>query len=413
MILDFKGGVRPVERTHFGKRKIEYISSVSAVCIKADPSSHSFLEKGSEVLRGTIIGETDGTPVFSSIAGVYNGIVEIEEELYFAVINKGQSGEEIPFSPETRKINELTNEDISVSARKFGIIDTRSGQPLWKLIEKANGCRRVVIDCTETDAASAVKYRLCIEKAKSAVGGAKVLLKATGALKCVFATEFYRKSAIASILEYASDEKLFAIAELNEKYPYGDNALMSAIYLKDLKNGEDPIDHEVLIVGIETAIALYDAMTSGMPFVDRYISVCGNGIEKGGNFKVPRGITMRDISLLCGEKDNGFILVENSLLSGSAARGALNDMTSAVISVFPEKKKRTSCISCLKCIEVCPVDLVPSDVLFENARLLRKDCVACGCCEFICPSGIPLLALINRDDLKDSAKESSLPEVFL
>ena len=200
MILDFKGGVRPVERTRFGKKKIEYISSVSAVCFKADESSRSFLEKGCEVLRGTILGETDGTPVFSSIAGVYNGIVEIEEESYFAVINKGQSGEEIPFSPETRAINELTNEDISVSARKFGIIDTRSGQPLWKLIEKANGCRRVVIDCTETDAASAIKYRLCNEKAKSAVGGAKVLLKATGALKCVFATEYYRKSAISSLL---------------------------------------------------------------------------------------------------------------------------------------------------------------------------------------------------------------------
>lgn len=411
MILDFKGGVRPDERTRFGKKKIEYVPSVSAVCIKADPTSRAYIESGSEVLRGTLIGETDGTPVFSSIAGVFNGLTEIEDELYFAIVNKGQSGEEIPFSPETRSINELTNEDVATSARKFGIIDMRSGQPLWKLIEKANGCRRVVIDCTESDSKSAINYRLCLEKAKSAVGGAKVLLKATGALKCVFAAEFYRKGAFSSLLEYASDEKLFAMAELNEKYPYGDNALMSAIYLKELKSGETPIDKGILIVGIETAVALYDAMTSGMPFVDRYISVCGNGIENGGNFKAPRGITIRDISSLCGHRIPGSVLVENSLLSGSVAKGAVSDTTSAIISVFPERKKRTSCISCLKCIEVCPVGLIPSDVLFGDPRRLRKSCIECGCCEFICPSGIPLLSLINREELKDSVSE--IPEVFL
>lgn len=411
MILDFKGGVRPVDRTRFGKRKIEYINDVSAICIKTNEKSRTYLDSGVEVLRGTLLGETEGTPVFSSIAGVYNGIVEIEDELYFAVINKGQSGEEIPFEPESRSLSDLSHEDIVTVARKFGIIDTRSGQPLWRLIEKAKGCRRIVIDCTETDAKSAIKYRLCLEKARSAVGGAKVLLKATGALKCVFAAEFYRKAAFSALSEFASDEKLFAMAELNEKYPYSDEALMSAIYLKDLKNGETPIDAGVLIVGIETAIALFDSMVSGMPFVDRYISLCGRGIEHGGNFKVPRGITVRDVSSLCGQIKSGYILIENSLLSGFTAKGAVDDRTSAIISVFPERKKTTECISCLKCIEVCPVSLNPSDVLFESPRKLRKDCISCGCCEFVCPSGIPLLSLINRRELKNSVSET--PEVFL
>ncbi len=398
MILNFNGGVRPDERTRFGKKKIENTENCSAICIKASESSHCFLQSGARVSRGTLIGETDGTPVFASIAGSFNGLVEIENEFYFAVINNGEQDEEIPFAPEARRISELTKDDITESARKFGIIDSRSGQPLWRLLEGVGECSRIVIDCTETDAKSAIKYRLCLEKAKSAVGGAKVLLKAVGALKCIFAAEYYRKSAFAALSQFANDEKLFAMAELDEKYPYSDSVLMSAIYLKHLKNGESPTAHGVLIVGIETAIALYDSMTSGMPFVDRYISLCGSGVTRGGNFTVPRGMTMRDLNQSFGEKRQGFLLVENSLLSGSVAKGAVSDTTSAIISVRPEGKKRADCISCGKCVSACPVGLVPNEILFSRSKKLKQDCIACGCCEFVCPSGIPLLRMIKQDE---------------
>ena len=398
MILDFPGGARPTERTHLGKKEIEYITDCSAICINAGYDRELLCAVNEQVKRGTLIGKNGETPVYSPISGIFRGVMVLEGVEYFVVTADGSEGEEHYFEPESRPLTELTFEDIKESAKKFAITDTRSGIPLWKLLERTNGnCTRVVIDGTESDAASAINYRLGIEQAKAIVGGAKILLKATGALKCVFAAEYYRSAAFAEIAKYASDEKIFAMAQLDEKYPYGDFALMYALYVKKLNKGQTALDEGVLIVAPETAIALYNSMISGIPQLDRYVTVCGDGIKNGANLCVPRGITLRDISNICGGLKEGHFFAENSLLSGKTITGAVCDGTHALIAVKPTERTRTDCIACGECAEVCPVSLIPRDVLAGDGKRMVKYCIGCGACEYICPSNIPLLALIYKE----------------
>lgn len=397
MILDFPGGARPTERTRFGKQNTFEVDICSAVCLRAEDDAEAIARVGATVLRGSLLGRNGETPVYASIAGSFRGILEIEGNRYFVVMNGGETGEERIHSPETRAITQMTTDDVIESAKKFAIVDSRSGAPLWKMLESAKrGCRRLVIDCTESDPLSAINYRLCIERTRSLVGGAKVLLHATGALKCVFAAEHYRHAAFAAISEYASDERIFALAQLDEKYPYGDNALMYALYVQDLKKGETALDRGVFIVAPETAIALYEAMLYGMPQLDRFITVCGDGVKKGGNMRVPRGITLHDLIGICGGLEEKHFLVENSLLSGSPISGALSDGTRALVAAKPLKRLRVPCISCGRCAEVCPVRLLPSEILALDGRDILKHCISCGACEYICPSGIPLLGLIKK-----------------
>lgn len=399
MVLNFPGGAPPLNRTRYGKQKIRNIDNCSVICLDAEQNASACIPAGTAVKRGCLLGENGGTPVYSSVCGTYRGITSIEGRRYFVVMVNG-NGEERVHSPETRALTSLTREDIIESAKKFAIVDSRSGLPLWKLLSSVdNDCRRLVVDCTEPDAASAINYRLCIEKARSIVGGAKVLLQATGALKCVFAAEYYRNTAFRALAEHATDAKLFAMAQLEEKYPYGDRAIMHALYVKTLEAGKSALDEGVFIVAPETASALYDAMVSGMPQLDRYISVCFNNTAKGGNLRVPRGVTLHDISVYCGGLEKEHFFVENSLLSGRRIGGALSDNTRALISATYQKKVRTSCISCGRCAEVCPVRLMPNEVLIEsNRKSLKQHCIACGACEFICPSNIPLLDIIKNTD---------------
>lgn len=398
MILEFPGGARPIDRTHLGKKEIEYITDCSAVCIKAERDRELLCDINKQIKRGSLIAKNGETPIYSSIAGVFRGVLELEGVEYFVVTADGSEGEEILFEPESRRLTDLSCSDITESAKKFGITDTRSGIPLWKLLERASGnCTRVVIDGTESDAASAINYRLGIEQAKAIVGGAKILLRATGAIKCVFAAEYYRSYAFSAILEHANDEKIFAMAQLDEKYPYGDFALMYALYVKKLNKGQTALDEGVLIVAPETAIALYNSMTSGMPQLDKYITVCGEGIKNGANLCVPRGITLRDISSICGGLEEGYFFAENSLLSGKPVSGAVYDTTHALITVAPTERIPTDCIACGECADVCPVKLLPSDVLAGDAKRMNEYCIACGTCEYICPSNIPLLELINKE----------------
>ena len=398
MILNFRGGVRPDQRTIYAKQKIKYVNDLQALCIEAKDGAEAAIKAGSAVSKGTLIGFSEDTPVYSPVSGLFRGIGIISDGRYFVIVSDGKRTEDIPFEPETRPLDTLTHDDITESAKKLAIYDSRTGQPLWKLLENAKKCRRVVIDCTESDPKSAINYRLCIEKAKSIVGGAKILIRATDALKCVFALEHYRNAPVEALSEYAYDERLFAAAPLEEKYPYTDSVLMYALYIKTLKNGETPLDHGVLIVSAETACALYDAMVSGMPQTGRYIAYCGETLASGGNIYVPRGATLRDISALFAPSAKGSVTVENSLLSGKRVIGAISDSTRAIITAKPKSKPRALCISCGKCVESCPAGLVPRDILTSKKNNLSRYCINCGACEFVCPSGIPLAGLINKSN---------------
>lgn len=399
MILDFPGGARPEKRTELGKNRIDIIDSCSAVCIPACEDAAVQAAVGKRVLRGSLIGSNRGTPVYASIAGIFRGIMTLEGGDYFVVMQNGENETEYLYEPETRPLTSLTREDIIESAKRLSVIDSRSGLPLWELLSRINGdLRRIVIDCTEPDPESAVNYRLCIEQAKQIVGGAKILLHATGALKCVFAAEHYRTAAFEAIAAYASDEKIFALAELDEKYPYGDRAIMYALYLKSLSKNQTALDESVLIVAPETAIALYNSMVSGLPQLDRYICVCGNRITRGRNLCVPKGITVHDLLNLCGGMKKGGILIENSLLNGNFASGTLGDGTRALIAVKPAKRTQIECVSCGICAQACPMKLLPNEILSKKAESLIENCIGCGACEYSCPSGIPLLRMIREKE---------------
>jgi electron transport complex protein RnfC len=65
--------------------------------------------------------------------------------------------------------------------------------------------------------------------------------------------------------------------------------------------------------------------------------------------------------------------------------------------------KASACIRCGKCVDVCPMGLLPCDIgksyeknRFDIAALLNPfDCILCGSCSYSCPSRRPLSHLIK------------------
>ncbi|MCQ2413428.1 MAG: 4Fe-4S dicluster domain-containing protein, partial [Clostridia bacterium] len=81
------------------------------------------------------------------------------------------------------------------------------------------------------------------------------------------------------------------------------------------------------------------------------------------------------------------------------------------------------CIHCGRCVEACPMGLVPTR--FEKTtrltdpddKMLRLDeakimlCIECGCCSFVCPSRRPLVQSnrLAKADLRDyKARQATL-----
>ncbi|WP_455204662.1 4Fe-4S dicluster domain-containing protein, partial [Kaarinaea lacus] len=69
-------------------------------------------------------------------------------------------------------------------------------------------------------------------------------------------------------------------------------------------------------------------------------------------------------------------------------------------AIAAESRQRFPCIKCGECLKACPMHLNPSYLGLlaakrEYAQMQDSyhlsDCFECGCCTYVCPSGIPLV----------------------
>ena len=112
------------------------------------------------------------------------------------------------------------------------------------------------------------------------------------------------------------------------------------------------------------------------------------------------------------EQAEGFVADPEKIISGGPMMGnALTSLdipvtktSSGLLAMLKDdvaKSQETACIRCGRCVEVCPMNLVPKK-LHDAVR--RKDyerfeelhgmeCYACGSCTYVCPAKKPLTQL--------------------
>ena len=76
------------------------------------------------------------------------------------------------------------------------------------------------------------------------------------------------------------------------------------------------------------------------------------------------------------------------------------------------------CIRCGKCIEVCPMKLMPvlmykslqSGEVEEMKASNMMDCIECGCCAYTCPASIPLVLSFRagKQHIRDAAAKAKV-----
>jgi electron transport complex protein RnfC len=147
-----------------------------------------------------------------------------------------------------------------------------------------------------------------------------------------------------------------------------------------------------------------------MPLTHRVICVTGGGIKTPKNVLAAIGVSYGEIIAFCG----GLTEDAARIISGGPMMGfSFSDLTAPVtkgtsgITVLTrgdvEKEAQTACIRCGRCVDVCPMNLVPTKCALASRH---KDvglaqqyhimaCFECGSCAYICPANIPLVQLIR------------------
>ena len=147
-------------------------------------------------------------------------------------------------------------------------------------------------------------------------------------------------------------------------------------------------------------------LETGKPLVSRSITVDGSAVRNPKNLRVPIGTSFADIVDYCG----GFKTEPKKIISGGPMMGiAICDIDAPIckqnnaLLALDEKdaafKTERDCIRCGKCVDVCPMSLMPT-LIERYARIKDAEkltsyntmvCMECGSCAFACPSGRPLV----------------------
>ena len=263
-------------------------------------------------------------------------------------------------------------------------------------------------------------YRLMLEAPLPILVGAVLAAKACGARRIAVVVEDNKPEAIRRLRESggrivegpsAGSAPGIEIVCVRTKYPMGgERQLIPAVLGRDVPTGGLPLDVGVIVVNVGTAAAIARAVLRGRALTHRLVSVGGEGVRSPKNLLTPIGATYADLIEYCG----GLTQDAARIIAGGPMMGfALSDLstpvtkgTSGVTVLTASQVKRaeeTACIRCGRCVDVCPLRLVPTKLAlasrkqdWETARrYYLAACCECGCCAYICPAQIPLAQLIR------------------
>lgn len=308
----------------------------------------------------------------------------------------------IPFD---KKLTETAPEEILSIIKKAGICESFDGISVARRIECAlGGTRRLIVNCTECEPFLASRRRVVLERPTDILNGAKILLRALEVSFADIAIDNSDIPAIRVLEDAIGDNPLLRLRVTGDKYPQGDKSLIvNAVTGKEPPARETTSQLGYVVFTAETCSAIFRAFAEGIPQTRRIITVGGDCIKEQKVLEVPIGTPLSDIIAYCG----GYSSEPSAIISGGVMKGTRLSDTSYPVAkrdvaflflsdAYIKPVKQNDCIRCGKCVEDCPMHLMPL-YLVRHAKALDikkslamglRSCIECGICAYNCPSGI-------------------------
>lgn len=358
------------------------------------------------VQAGTLLATlSDGTPIYASIPGRFEGVFESRGAHYAKVVSAGAAAKEETLQvrpPEQKKLAEMGREELLEATKTLGVWDIQTGDWLWRRARDAQKTeiRRVVVDMTDANGWSLTGCRAALRASGDVLGGAKVLLQLLGATKILLIVDRMQRKQAEVFRALINDPSLVVLGEVEAKYPLWEETLHEAIYARRLPRGKSAQDVGIFFVRAQTAEALYRALLTGEPQTKRWLTAAGDGFGRDVVVQTPFGTPWKRLLSICMFKGGEYVTRLESPLHGKAAEGILGGSTESVLASLPVERKPGHCIACGRCAEVCPMRLQPYRILrerkYRSVKALASVCFDCGCCDYVCPAALPLREQIAK-----------------
>lgn len=425
----FKGGVHPKAYKELTENlPFEILPAPKQVIIPL--SQHTgkparpLIKKGSEVKTGELIAEQNGfisSNIHSSVTGKVIKIGQAVNStglLRVSIFIETYETEEFIKLPPL-DIEKVSSEEIIQRVKDAGIVGlggaafptyVKLSPPPDKKIDYVilNGC--------ECEPYLTRDYRLMLERTEDVISGLRLIMKAVNVNKGIIGIEDNKIEAIQKLEKAVSNFPEISVIALKTKYPQGaEKMLIKAATEREVPPGKLPFDVGCIIQNIGTAVSIYDAVTKGEPQITAALTVSGKGINQPKNLIVKIGTPLIDVLNFCGgiKKDAVKIIVGGPMMGFTQydLSVPITKATSGILVLTKEEAfnfDETNCLRCGKCIEVCPLNLIPTRLArltqfgrYDDAKKLGITvCMECGTCTYNCPANIPLVQWIRMGKQK-------------
>ncbi|MDX1589845.1 MAG: electron transport complex subunit RsxC [Oleiphilaceae bacterium] len=275
----------------------------------------------------------------------------------------------------------------------------------------------LILNGAECEPYISADQALMQERAGEILAGLAILAFIVRPGECLIAIEDNKpqgikamKQALQEILESGAWplECPVRVQVIPTRYPSGgEKQLIQILTGQQVPQGALPADIGVLCQNVATAAAIYRALVRDEPMISRIVTLTGAALGDPGNREVLLGTPVawlleqagqdvgRTLRLIQGGPLMGFPLPSTQVPVIKTS----NCLIAATAEEMPPPPPAQACIRCGHCEQVCPMELLPQQLLwFSQADEHEKaqshnlfDCIECGACAYVCPSHIPLV----------------------
>lgn len=424
VFFGFKGGVHPPEnKLQTEKETIEVFKNPRMLYIPLLQHIGAVLtpkvKVGDRVLKGEIIADSEAflsVPVHATVSGTVKKIEELPFPLMgnvmTVVIENDEKDEWVELKKEENWKN-LSKDELLKIIRDKGIVGL--GGATFPTHIKLNPPKENKIDTLILNGAECEPYlnsdnRVMLEYSEKVIGGIEIMKHILGVDRAIIGIEDNKPEAIERMREESKGRGI-EVVPLKTKYPQGgEKSLIKATLNRKVPSGKLPAAVGVVVNNTTTAAAIYDAVVNGIPLLEKVVTVSGLGVKTPKNYKVAIGTRIGEILENAGYDED---ITEKIVLGGPMMGMAQYTLdvpvikgTSGILALTKKEMnecKPRACISCGKCVTVCPMNLEPlmyprfaAVSQWENMEKYHlMDCIECGSCAYICPSNRPLTEAIK------------------
>ena len=361
-----------------------------------------FVKAGDHVKVGTKLGQrNDGlvVPVFSSVSGVVKAIETHKHslgEIDHVVIENDKKFENEQFDAFDWKT--ASREELVEFTKDKGIVGCGgAGFATYVKYQRPDGINKVIINAVECEPFITADYKEIDAYVEYLMTGALAMKKMSEAKEVVIAIKVGKKY-LTDKMRAALPDSSVTVVEVPDAYPMGwERTLVRHLEKKEYENL--PAELGLVVNNSTTAISLAQALETGMPIVNKFVTVSGDALSKPTNVEVLVGTPVSELLQLTEVNTDEVVLINGGPMMGSSMDNdefVVTPYTNAITVMNEVQTNAIPCLRCGACSDYCPAGLQPVRIMqayrakdWDMVRELRADkCIECGLCSYVCPSKI-------------------------